>query len=91
MRTYLGELIFVAGYEVEVGGYGGGCHGEGYGRFRSWLWVLTTLLRWWSKLVVGLKDGGRDADASPSGGYACLLVWLFQGWDFTSTAVNVYT
>jgi hypothetical protein len=26
LRTYLGELVLVAGYEVEVGGDGGGCH-----------------------------------------------------------------
>jgi len=29
MRTYLGELILVAGDEVEVGGDGGGCHDGG--------------------------------------------------------------
>jgi hypothetical protein len=29
VRTYLGELVLVAGYEVEVSGYRGGCHDGG--------------------------------------------------------------
>ena len=29
MCTYLGELILVAGDEVEVSGHGGGCHDGG--------------------------------------------------------------
>lgn len=43
MRTYLGELILVAGDEVEVGGDGGGCHDSGgveaVGGFVGWSWL----------------------------------------------------